>query len=100
MLYRAHEARPKNGIRSRIATLHRIACVIPIPETNVVNVEQWRGYSDKYVSWVSPNSFKKIQGDAGGKINTLRGDSVGHSEGKNGRMNLCLIRINYLDGAF
>jgi len=82
LFYRAHEARPKNGSRARISILHRIACVIPIPEANVENVEQQRGYSDKYVSWVSANSFKKIQGDEVGEVNILRGDIIGHCEEK------------------
>ena len=51
--------------------VHRIACVISIPETNVENVDQQSSCSDKYVSWVSASSSKKIQGDMGGKVNIL-----------------------------
>jgi hypothetical protein len=60
--------------------VHRITCVIPVPETNVENVDQQNISSDKYVSWVSASSFKKIQGDMVGKVNILRGDSIGHCE--------------------
>jgi len=63
--------------------VHRIACLILFPETNVENVDEQRAYSDKYISWVSACSFVKIQGDERGKVNILRGDSIGHSEEKN-----------------
>jgi hypothetical protein len=40
-----------------------------------------------------------VQGDSGGKVSILRGDSIGYCEGKKVRMNMCLIAIGYRDRA-
>ena len=85
---------PKMEVVHVSLPVHRIACVIPFPETNVENVDQQRGYSDKYVSWVSASSFKKIQGYEG-QQRLYRSLSE-----KNVRMNLCLIMTAYLDSSF
>jgi hypothetical protein len=42
--------------------------------------------------------FFNIQGDSGGKINTLGGDGIGHCE-KTVSINICLILNGYRDRA-
>jgi len=50
--------------------------------------------------WEKPshNQPVELQGDSGGKVNILGGDSVGNCEKKDVHMIMCLILIGYRDG--
>lgn len=99
LLYRAHEDRPKNGIRAHISTVHRIACVIPIPETNVetsnsggaILINMCRGFPR-----ILSRKYRVMREERSMLYEVIVSAIVRRKD----RMHLCLIMINYLDRAY